>query len=326
MSEITKPDFQYVWASGGSTVAPSNVKIQTGWTAEVPPFQWENWSQNRQDQAIAHVLQHGISVWDAVTEYQAGKSYVQGSDGIVYKAIQTTSGQNPATDTGFVYWSKSASGGLLAVKVISATSTYTPTPGTGFVVVEAVGGGGGSAHVQATSGGQYATTGGAGSGAYAKSVFTLAQVSPTIAVSIGAAGTAANAGGSIASTNGGATSFGSLITVSGGGRSQAGPITTGNYLTPPGEGGVTFTGATISGFRGRSGTWGVYSAGSGQLGGDGGSSPLGTGGTGVGIGISANPGTGYGAGGGGSSLGPSRPSVAGANGSAGLVIVWEYMK
>lgn len=49
MAEISKPDFQYVWASGGSIVAPSNVKIQTGWTAEVPPFRWENWSQNRQD-------------------------------------------------------------------------------------------------------------------------------------------------------------------------------------------------------------------------------------------------------------------------------------
>lgn len=100
--EISKPDFQYVWASGGAIVAPSNVKIQTGWTAEVPPFQWENWSQNRQDQAIAHILQHGIAVWDAVTEYQAGKSYIQGTNGSVYRAIQTHTGQNPISTSG--YW------------------------------------------------------------------------------------------------------------------------------------------------------------------------------------------------------------------------------
>lgn len=98
MSEITKPDYTYLWSSGGAIVAPSNVKIQTGWTAEVPPFQWENWSQNRQDQAIAHVLQHGISVWDAVTEYQAGKSYVTGSDGNIYKSVTTNTNINPVTD------------------------------------------------------------------------------------------------------------------------------------------------------------------------------------------------------------------------------------
>lgn len=100
MAEISKPDFTYLWSSGGSLVAPSNTKIQTGWTAEVPPFQWENWSQNRQDQAIAHVLQHGISVWDNVTEYQAGKSYVQGSDGFIYKSLTTNTNINPTTDGG----------------------------------------------------------------------------------------------------------------------------------------------------------------------------------------------------------------------------------
>lgn len=98
MPEISKPDYTNLWASGGSLVSPSSVKIQTGWTAEVPPFQWENWSQNRQDQAIAHVLQHGVSAWDSVTEYILGKSYVQGSDGFIYKALTTNTNINPVTD------------------------------------------------------------------------------------------------------------------------------------------------------------------------------------------------------------------------------------
>ena len=100
MSEILKPDYTYLWSSGGAIVAPSPVKVQTGWTAEVPPFQWENWSQNRQDQAIAHILQHGISTWDNVTEYRAGKSYVQGSNGTIYKALTTNTNVDPVTDLG----------------------------------------------------------------------------------------------------------------------------------------------------------------------------------------------------------------------------------
>lgn len=106
MAEISKPDYTTLWSSGGAIVAPSNTKIQTGWTAEVPPFQWENWSQNRQDQAIAHILQHGISVWDSVTEYQANKSYVTGSNGTIYRAITTNTNINPTTDGG-TNWSSS---------------------------------------------------------------------------------------------------------------------------------------------------------------------------------------------------------------------------
>ena len=100
MAEISKPDYSSLWSSGGAIVAPSTAKIQTGWTAEVPPFQWENWSQNRQDTAIAHILQHGISVWDALTEYQANKSYVTGSNGTIYKALTTNTNTNPTTDGG----------------------------------------------------------------------------------------------------------------------------------------------------------------------------------------------------------------------------------
>lgn len=108
VAEVTKPDFSYVWSSGGANVLPSAVKIQTGWTAEVPPFQWENALQNRQDNAIVHLFQKGISEWDANSNYyfttNGVRSYVQGSDGIIYVAVQDSINQNPTTDLSDTYW------------------------------------------------------------------------------------------------------------------------------------------------------------------------------------------------------------------------------
>ncbi len=95
MAEINLPDMSLLWASAGDILQPSESKIQQGWAPEVPPRQWFNWLDNRQDQAIAHIAQHGIAVWSDTIEYQAGKSYVQGSDGIVYKALTTNTNINP---------------------------------------------------------------------------------------------------------------------------------------------------------------------------------------------------------------------------------------
>lgn len=109
MPLITKPDYEFIWASGGAIVEPSDVKKQLGWTPEVPPHQWENWIQNRQDQYIAHINQRGVPEWDGNTEYEAaGLSYVQGSDGVVYKSVAasgpSTTTQDPTTDVTDTYW------------------------------------------------------------------------------------------------------------------------------------------------------------------------------------------------------------------------------
>lgn len=109
MTLITKPDFTYVWASGGTIVAPNDAKKQLGWLAEAPPFQYDNWLQNRQDQMLAHINQRGIPAWDGLTNYEAaGLSYVQGSDGKIYKSVATsgpaTTVQDPTTDATDTYW------------------------------------------------------------------------------------------------------------------------------------------------------------------------------------------------------------------------------
>lgn len=99
MPLFTKPQFNSVWASSGSKLTPDSSKISQGWIVEIPPHEFENWSQNRQDALLAHINQVGIPMWDATVEYQAGKSYIQGSTtGNVYRAVTTNTNVNPELD------------------------------------------------------------------------------------------------------------------------------------------------------------------------------------------------------------------------------------
>lgn len=106
MAEQLKPsDINKVWASGGDVLTPTDSKITTGWEVEIPPRQFFNWLDNRQDRAISHINQHGVCVWDNVTEYQANKSYVQGpTNGTIYRCVATHAAQNPETDVTNTYW------------------------------------------------------------------------------------------------------------------------------------------------------------------------------------------------------------------------------
>ena len=325
MVDIAKPNFSNaLWASGGSIVAPSDVKIATGWTAEVPPFQWENYSQNRQDQGIAHILQHGISVWDTLTEYQAGKSYVQGSDGLLYKARTTNINQDPVADVTFVNWTKAARGGLLAVQVFSTAGTfaYTPTPGTTSILAKVQAAAGGSGGVAATGAGQVAAAYGGQAGTYAEGRFTSGFTGLSVVVGAGGTGgaTGANAGAS-----GGSSSIGGLISAPGGAGGAGGTANTagnsfgvqiGNSGTPSGANILTVLGR---GSRGPS----VFSTGQ-AIGGEGGDSffgpgaPAKQGGQGA---AATNPGSGSAGAAVGQSSGTSYP---GTNSPAGIVIIYEY--
>lgn len=321
--EISKPAYTFLWASGGASVAPSDVKIQTGWTAEVPPFQWENWSQNRQDQAIAHILQHGISVWDAATEYQAGKSYVQGSDGLLYKSRTTLTNVNPVTDTSFVNWTKATSGGLLNVQTFNASGTYTPTPGTTSVVIEVQGGGGAGGGVPTAAGATTAGTGGGGGG-YGRRRLTSGFSGAAVTIGVGGVGVSGGAGGA-----GNASSFGAFLTAAGGTGGTGANTATTNVTTSgiSGSGG-TVTSADVSrpGGQGGVGLIGPSFA----LAGIGGSSFFSAGAnygsitsTSVLTGTAAQANTG---GGGSGAAGFNNGVVAaGGNGGSGVVIVWEYL-
>ena len=106
MAQILKPtNLSLTWASGGDVLNPGDTKYATGWQVEIPPRQWFNYLDNRQDTALAHINQHGVVVWDATTEYQEDKSYVQGTtNGTIYRCIQTHTNQYPELDVGNVYW------------------------------------------------------------------------------------------------------------------------------------------------------------------------------------------------------------------------------
>lgn len=139
MADISLPDYGLLWASAGDILQPSDSKIQQGWSPEIPPRQWFNWLDNRQDQAIAHIAQHGIAVWSSAIEYQLGKSYVQGSDGLVYIATATNTNQNPVTDLSNTYWKRafqdsSAHGQCRLVITSSTAIKLNPYDGNGLII------------------------------------------------------------------------------------------------------------------------------------------------------------------------------------------------
>ena len=130
MAKITKPDMTYVWASGGSKTAPSNVKIQTGWIVEKPEFEKMNWVQNRQDDSLAYLFQMGVPEWDSAVEYQYSatyKSYVQ-RNGLVYKALQVGTNKDPASEA--AYWTVAFDDKGAAATVQSNLTTHITNYGT----------------------------------------------------------------------------------------------------------------------------------------------------------------------------------------------------
>jgi len=118
MANITKYDMTDIWASSGDVVAPDAAKIAAGWGVEVVPRQWWNWFENRQDQNIAYMLQKGIPEWDAVTEYQINKSYVQ-HDGVIYRATATSTNSNP---TALVSWVRAFADYSTALNALGAVT------------------------------------------------------------------------------------------------------------------------------------------------------------------------------------------------------------
>lgn len=105
MAQFLKPsNLNNVWASGGDRIYPGDTKYATGWQVEIPPRQYFNGIDYKQDQMLAHLNQHGIPVWDNETEYQENQSYVQGSTGTVYRCVLTHTNQNPDLDVSNTYW------------------------------------------------------------------------------------------------------------------------------------------------------------------------------------------------------------------------------
>jgi hypothetical protein len=219
-------------------------------------------------------------------------------------------------------WSSAgaSTGRLLSFQIFTSgtAATYTKNVSATSILVEAVGGGGGSGGaIGAVS--SVSASGGGGSGAYCQSYITSAA--STYTYTIGAAGSA-GASGSNAGGNGGNTTFSGGSISAGGGTGGGAGISTGTAgaaFVLGGAGGTASGGNQINA-PGQPGSPGLTILTS-FVGGNGGASKYGSGGLGSNAGT-GGAGTGYGGGAGGSIA--TTTNFAGAAGTAGLLIIWEF--
>ncbi|HCC2880934.1 TPA: carbohydrate kinase [Klebsiella pneumoniae] len=213
-------------------------------------------------------------------------------------------------------------GRLLNVQVFYNSGIYTATTGTKKVIVEMVGGGAGSAGSRAAGSGQVAIGGAGGAGSYAKGSFT--QNFNGVQVTVGAKGAGGTVSGPYAS-DGGTSSFGSLISAAGGAAGQpAGPTSSFPFSTVAAVVSAGANGANIIGTPGQGASASVVVNASVVIESPGGSSQFGAGGFITAFNAKGVNGSGYGAGGGPSKVNSGGAAMAGGDGSQGLVIVWEY--
>jgi hypothetical protein len=221
-------------------------------------------------------------------------------------------------------------GRLINVQIFTASGLYVPTSGMESVIVEGAGGGAGCGGCAATSSTQNAIVGGGGSGAYGKGQFSAASVGSSQTVTIGTAGAAGTAGAN-AGGNGGTTSFGALMSMTGGIGSAGGPAVavSGGGTAAGGSGGGTIAGGGIESAVGGVGATGVFTSGAIIIGGSGGASRFG--GTSNSATVStttvsnaAVPGGSPGAGASGGSNNTSCSAIPGAVGGVGKLIAWEF--
>ncbi|WP_236849301.1 hypothetical protein [Burkholderia diffusa] len=195
---------------------------------------------------------------------------------------------------------------------IAGTFVYTPTAGTNKVRVRVIGAGGGGGGSSAATATTTSTAGGAGG--YAEGLFTAGFAGVSVVVGSGGAGGVA---GNNIGSNGGASSFGSLLSATGGSGGGAIAATASPYLVT-GSGSGIVAGGTINqkgcvGGHGLSMTtsYGVSGAG---------------GGTGLPYANSARGADSQspGGGGGGACSGVNSPAFSGGRGADGIVIVEEF--
>ena len=190
--------------------------------------------------------------------------------------------------------------GLIGCQVFTSSGTYTKTAGTTHIRVQCQGGGGGASG--------YAEGGGAGG--YSEKIIDARAIT-TVTVTIGGAGGGVAYSGQ--GSNGGASSFGSHLSASGGNganswQSHSGGrpgLGSGGNFNQYGGGGA---GHTPSG-QGACGASSYFGGGKGGVHGSYGSWPS-----------SINGEAAYGSGG----PGAYTNSTNGSNGMPGIVIVWEY--
>lgn len=200
------------------------------------------------------------------------------------------------------------------------TFTYTPTTGTKKIIVKVQGAGGGGGGAQQTVAGAASAGCGGSAGGYAESLLTSGFSGQTITVGTGGAGVLTAAG-----SNGTSSSFGALLSGSGGvgGDYQVPVASYPVQLTAPVGG--TGTGGNIFNGKGGDGERVLLTASGNGISGRGGRSMFSEGGSSrVGAAFTGNAGL-LGSGGGGAiTQSTAGTNYAGGKGGDGAVIIEEY--
>lgn len=206
-------------------------------------------------------------------------------------------------------------------EIITQTTTWTPPDGTVEITVRLFGGGGGGGKGgNAYDGYYYGAGGGGGGGGYMKAQNVAVTPGQAYPITIGAGGAA--------SSNGGATSFGTLLSANGGSHGRAASTNSNGYYLYGGAGGNGGSGGGGGGGNSSSGRSGAGGTGGyGGNGGSGGGSTYSKGGNGsagvsvadIGNGSGGTGGTGnqHGGGGGGGGGGYGGTGSNGSNSNYG---------
>lgn len=206
--------------------------------------------------------------------------------------------------------------------LFTSSGTYTPDAEVKAILVEVQGAGGGGGGVSSTAGGS-AVAGNGGAGGYGKKL--IDSVSASYTATVGALGAGGSAGNNAGST-GGTSSFtdGVLTLTASGGVGGSGSSGSSSSVTATGGAGGAASGGdvNVSGASGEpghtvSGVRSAFGKGADAVFGRGGVQQLGNG--------DGPDATGFGAGGGSGACTASSSNRPGGDGSAGLIIVWEYV-
>lgn len=161
----------------------------------------------------------------------------------------------PVRGDGTNIYATGATGRWINRQVITATAAYSPTPGTAYLDVTVVGGGGGGGGAQATGAGQTSAGAGGGGAGWARKRIPIASALG-VTMTVAAGGNGGAIGGGVGQA-GGTSSFGALVSASGGSGGSAGLAGTNTVVSLVGVG---VPGIGSNGDMNFSGTPGWYAA------------------------------------------------------------------
>lgn len=101
---MAREPFNRVWAENPEQFEqPSNPTWDLGWEGgadkDPPEAKWQNWWQNRVDNALQNIERGGAMEWLSTAPYLKWAK-ARGSDGNNYQAVQANIGIDPVTDDG----------------------------------------------------------------------------------------------------------------------------------------------------------------------------------------------------------------------------------